>query len=141
MTWQVNDKTEIKYIYGFVDFDYTFNIDYDGTDVSWDQFGITVLEDVHMKTDEITINWQIGDDVLMTSGYFYMDENRKQNYSIRNNIAAIKNPASYGAYDIPQAFLGGVSTAALLGATNTCTTPRVGWVGSGPNNTTIACRS
>ncbi len=140
MTWQVNDKTEIKYIYGFVDFDYTFNIDYDGTDVSWDQFGITVLEDVHMKTHEITINWQIGDDVLMTSGYFYMDENRKQNYSIRNNIAAIKNPASYGAYDIPQAFLGGVSTAALLGATNTCTTPRVGWVGSGPNNATIACR-
>ncbi|MDP6771887.1 MAG: hypothetical protein QF704_14395, partial [Anaerolineales bacterium] len=40
-TWQLNDTTEIKYIYGFVDFNYTFNIDLDGTDVSWDQYGIT----------------------------------------------------------------------------------------------------
>ena len=140
VTWQLNDRTEIKYIYGYVDFGYTFNIDLDGTDVSWDQYGVTVLEDVHMKTHELTINWQIGEDVLMTSGYFLMDENRKQNYSIRNNIASIKNAATYGAYDIPQAFLGGVSTSALLGATNTCTTPQTGWVGSGPNNTTISCR-
>ena len=139
-TWQLSDTTEIKYIYGFVDFNYTFNIDLDGTAVSWDQYGVTVLEDVHMKTHELTINWQIGEDVLMTSGYFYMDENRQQNYSIRNNIAAIKNPANYGAYDVPQAFLSGVSTSALLGDINTCTTPQTGWVGSGPDFATISCR-
>ena len=139
-TWQVNDRTEIKYIFGFVDFGYTFNIDRDETNSTWDQFNITVLEDVHMKTHEFNINWQIGDDILLTSGVFYMDENRQQNYSIRNNVAAIKNPASYGAYDIPQAFLGGASTSALLGAINTCTTPQVGWIGSGPDYSTISCR-
>ena len=140
VTWQLNDRTEIKYIYGYVDFNYTFNIDLDGTQVSWDQYGVTVLEDVHMKTHEININWQIGDDVLVTSGFFLMDENRQQNYSIRNNIAAIKNPANYGAYDIPQGFLGGASTSALLGAINTCTTPQTGWVGSGPDFATLSCR-
>jgi len=139
-TWQLNDRTEIKYIYGYVDFGYTFNIDRDETNSSWDQFNITVLEDVHMKTHELTVNWQIGEDILLTSGYFYMDENRKQNYSIRNNVAAIKNPANYGAYDIPQAFLGGVSTSDLLGAINTCTTPQIGWIGSGPDYSTISCR-
>ena len=138
--WTLNDRTEIKYIYGYVDFDYTFNIDLDGTNSSWDQYHITVLEDVHMSTHEININWQIGDDVLVTSGYFFMDENRKQNYSISGNVAAVKNPANYGAYDIPQAFLGGVSTSDLLGAINTCTTPEVGWIGSGPDYSTISCR-
>ena len=139
-TWQLSDRTEIKYIFGYVDFGYTFNIDRDETNSTWDQHNITVLEDVHMKTHEININWQIGDDVLLTSGIFFMDENRQQNYSIRNNVARYKNAATYGAYDIPQAFLGGVSTSALLGAINTCTSPQIGWVGSGPDFATLSCR-
>lgn len=140
VNWQVNDTTEVKYIYGYVDFDYHFNIDRDDTDSSWNKQRITVEEDVHMTTHELNILWQIGSDIEVTSGVFFMDELRKQDYTVNNNIAAFRNPATYGTFDLPLPFLGGVSTMALLGATNTCTTTGRDWIGSGPAGETISCR-
>ncbi len=140
VTWDVNDTTEVKYIYGLVDFDYHFNIDRDESNSEWNRQRITVEEDVHMTTHELNILWQIGSDIEVTSGVFFMDEKRNQDYTVNNSIAAFRNPASYGTFDVPLPFLGGVSTMALLGATNLCTSTGRDWIGSGPPGTTISCR-
>jgi len=140
INWDVNDTTEIKYIYGYVDFDYNFNIERDQTDSSWNKERITVEEDTHMITHELNILWEIGSDIEVTSGIFYMEEQRIQDYTVSNSISAFMNPASYGTLDLPFPFLGGVSTAALLGATNLCVGGGRDWIGSGPLNTTISCR-
>ena len=43
----------------------------------------------------------IGDDIEVTSGAFFMDENRQQTYSLANNATYILNPANYGVLDMP----------------------------------------
>ncbi len=116
ITWDFSDTVQIKYLYGFVDFDYTFNRDFDLSNATFSTRRETVLEDVHMATHELVVNWQLFEDVEMTSGLFYMDETRKQNYAFANNHLAIINPANYGLFAAPMAFLGGASTQQLLGA-------------------------
>ena len=61
--WDFNDRTTITYLYGFVDFDYTFNIDLDNINSDFSQYRTTVLEDVHMTTHEVNINWMLTDDI------------------------------------------------------------------------------
>ena len=98
--WDINDRTTLTYLYGYVDYGYTFNIDLDNSPSLLSQYRTTVLEDVHMRTHEININWMLGDDVEVTSGIFFMDENRQQNYSLSNNVPGILNAASYGVMDV-----------------------------------------
>ena len=101
-TWDINDRTTLSYLYGYVDFGYSYNVDLDDTNNdSFSQYRSTVLEDVHMITHEINVNWMIGDDIELTSGIFMMDESRKQNFSLSNNASYILNPASYGVLDLP----------------------------------------
>ncbi|MFL2701699.1 MAG: TonB-dependent receptor [Gammaproteobacteria bacterium] len=98
--WDINDTTTITYLYGAVDFEYMFNIDNDFTNNStFSQYRATVLEDVHMNTHEININWTLGEDIEVTSGVFFMDENRQQTYSLNNNVPAILDAADYGLLD------------------------------------------
>ena len=99
--WDFNETTQISYLYGLVDYEYMFNRDFDESDSEFSQQRDNVNEDVHMTTHEITINWSLGDSIEMTSGAFYMDENRQQNYSIHNSVPQIMNAANYGALDIP----------------------------------------
>jgi len=97
--WDINDRTQMTYYYGYVDFDYTFNQDLDQTSSEFSQYRQTVLEDVHMMTHEININWMIGDDIEVTSGVFFMDENRQQDYSLANSVPNITQAANYGLLD------------------------------------------
>lgn len=99
--WDINERTQFTYLYGLVDFEYMFNRDFDESDSEFSQQRDNVNEDVHMTTHEITFNWMLGDSIEMTSGAFYMDENRQQNYSLHNSVPQIMNAASYGALDIP----------------------------------------
>ena len=146
--WDINDRTTITYLYGFVDFDYTFNIDEDNTNSDFSQFRQTVLEDVHMTTHEININWMIGDDIEVTSGVFFMDENRKQNYSLSNTVPMITQAANYGLLDTPLSTvtaLTGIplgfdpSLMAILGWPSDALTPHVR-VGDAPLGATITGR-
>ena len=99
-TWDINEDTTLTYLYGKVDYNYDFNIDQDETNNStFSQYRTTVREDVHMTTHEINLNWMLADNVEMTSGVFFMDENRIQNYSLNNNEPYILNAANYGALD------------------------------------------
>ena len=135
ITWDLSDTVQIKYLYGFVDFDYTFNRDFDLSNATFSTRRETVLEDVHMATHELVVNWQLMEDVEMTSGIFYMDETRKQSYAFANNHLAIINPANYGLFAVPMAFLGGASTQQLLGPI--AFTPHVEQ-GSAPMNDVIS---
>ena len=135
VTWDLSDTVQIKYLYGFVDFDYTFNRDFDLSNATFSTRRETVLEDVHMTTHELVVNWQLFEDVEMTSGIFYMDETRKQSYAFANNHLAVINPANYGLFAAPMAFLGGASTQQLLGAI--AFTPHVEQ-GSAPMNDVIS---
>ena len=84
--WDINEDTTLTYLYGMVDFEYMFNYDIDDTNnTTFSQYRSTVLEDVHMTTHEININWKLTVDVEVTSGVFFMDENRQQTYGLHNN--------------------------------------------------------
>jgi outer membrane receptor protein involved in Fe transport len=115
VTWDVSDTLQVKYLYGFVDFDYTFNRDFDLSDATFSTRRETVLEDVHMTTHEMVVNWQLRDDIEVTSGLFYMDETREQSYAFNNNQLRVVNPANYGLFDVPVGFLGGASVGFFLG--------------------------
>ncbi len=133
--WEINDNTTLTYLYGLVDFEYMFNYDIDDTNnTTFSQYRSTVLEDVHMTTHEININWMLGDNVEVTSGVFFMDENRQQNYSLNNNAPYILNAANYGLLDMPLSTvtaLTGIplgfapSVMALLGWPSDALTPHV----------------
>ncbi len=98
--WDINEDTTLTYLYGKVDYNYDFNIDQDDTNNdTFSKYRVTVREDVHMTTHEINLNWMLADDIEVTSGVFYMDENRQQTYSLANNAPYILNPASYGVLD------------------------------------------
>ncbi len=115
ITWDLSDTVQVKYIYGFVDFDYTFNRDFDLSNSTISTRRETVLEDVHMTTHEILVNWQLMEDVEVTSGIFYMDEIRKQDYTYLTNNPSVVNPTNYGLLDAPVGFLGGASINFFLG--------------------------
>lgn len=101
-TWDINDTMTLTYLYGSVDYNYDFNIDQDETNNdTFSMYRVTVREDVHMTTHEVNLNWMIGDDIEVTSGAFFMDENRQQTYSLANNAPYILNPANYGVLDMP----------------------------------------
>ena len=137
VTWDISDTLQVKYLYGFVDFDYTFNRDFDLSNATFSTRRETVLEDVHMTTHEIVVNWQLIEDVEVTSGLFYMDEIRKQSYAFANNQLRVINPANYGLFDVPVGFLGGASVGFFLGPL--WQTPHVEQ-GSAPMNDVISGR-
>ena len=139
-TWDLNERTSITYLLGKVDFNYTFNIDLDNINSDFSQYRTTVLEDVHMTTHEINVNWMIGDDIEMTSGVFIMDENRQQNYTLSNNAPYITQAANYGLLDSSLAFIGvPASIMGILGWPNDSLSPHVK-VGSAPLGATITGR-
>ena len=101
-----------------------------------------------MTTHEININWKLAEDIEVTSGVFFMDENRQQNYSLNNNAPYILNAANYGLLDTPLSTvtaLTGIplgfspSIMAILGWPSDSLTPHV-TVGSAPLGSTITGR-
>ena len=67
-----------------------------------------------MTTHEMVVNWQLRDDIEVTSGLFYMDETREQSYAFNNNELRVVNPPNYGLFDVPVGFLGGASVGSFL---------------------------
>ena len=116
-----------------LNFNYTFKMDLDNIN-HFSQYRTTVLEDVHMTTHELNINWALGDDIEVTSGVFFMDELRQQDYSLSNtplyhSSCKLRFPRhSIGNSNSLQAFLGfDPSVMALLGWPNDALAPQVSW--------------
>jgi outer membrane receptor protein involved in Fe transport len=146
--WDVNDRTTFTYLYGYVDYNYDFNIDLDHSRSEMSQYRTTVREDTHMVTHEVNVNWMIGDDVEVTSGVFFMEENRKQNYALHNNVPGVLNAANYGLLDADLAGLypyglifgaPGATIMGYLGWPSDAATPHVR-LGEAPLGSTISGR-
>jgi outer membrane receptor protein involved in Fe transport len=115
INWDINDEMTIKYIFGTNDFEYTFNIDtdYANNDITKDR--ITVLEDVHSKSHEIQFFWNPSENLSITSGVYYFDELRKQDYSVTNTTPRFTDPVDYGDLVMPNSFLGGANYFQAIG--------------------------
>ncbi|MEM7100670.1 MAG: TonB-dependent receptor [Pseudomonadota bacterium] len=83
-TWDINDTTTLKYLFGWQDFEYTFDIDLDATNGEFVQPRQTVLEDVETASHELQLLWQIGDNLEMTSGIYFFKSKRLQNFAFRD---------------------------------------------------------
>ena len=96
-----------------------------------------------MTTHEINVNWMIGDDIEVTSGVFFMDENRQQTYSLSNNVPMITQAANYGTLEVPlnaiSPLLPPASIMTLLGWPNAALAPHVR-LGDAPLGSTISGR-
>ena len=83
-TWDINDTTSLKYLGGWMDFDYTFDIDLDFSNGTFAQPRQTVLEAVETSSHELQLLWQIGENLEMTSGLYYFKSDRLQNFAFRD---------------------------------------------------------
>jgi iron complex outermembrane recepter protein len=98
LTWDINENTSLKYLGGWSDFDYTFDIDLDYTNGEFAQPRQTVLEAVETFSHELQLLWQIGDNLQMTSGLYFFSSDRLQNYAFRDRESQgrFTRPTNYG---------------------------------------------
>ncbi|MEZ5553337.1 MAG: TonB-dependent receptor [Pseudomonadales bacterium] len=99
LSWDINETTQIKWIGGWQDFDYTFFIDSDDSTSSLTSYHQLVKESVETFSNEIQLLWQIGDNLQLTSGVYQFQSNRRQQYSVNddNNQGRWTNPVNYGS--------------------------------------------
>jgi outer membrane receptor protein involved in Fe transport len=115
INWEINDEMSLKYFFGTNDFEYTFNIDNDYANNDFTKDRQNVLEDVHSKSHEIQFFWNPSNDLSITSGLYYFEELRRQDYSLSNTTPRFTEPVDYGDLVMPNAFLGGANYFQLLG--------------------------
>ncbi len=115
INWDINDDLSLKYVFGTNDFKYTFNIDTDYANNDITKGRITVLEDVQSKSHELQIFWSPTDNISITSGLYYFDEIRQQDYSITDSTPRFTQAANYGTLDLPNAMLGGLNYFGAIG--------------------------
>ena len=111
-TWDVGSNLTFKYIYGYSDFDYTFDLDVDNSSATWTDFRFNVLEDAYTWSHELQILWSVGEKLIGTSGIYGFYSNRRQDFGIHNPVSSRYTQAvDYGFLDDPQflLFLGGTS--------------------------------
>ena len=120
LTWDINETTSLKYLGGWMDFDYTFDLSNSLIRSDLVQDRSTVLEAVETFSHELQLLWQIGDNLQMTSGIYYFNSDRLQNFAFRDTASQGKytNPAIYGgmAGFNPFIFTPGVTSHVRRGA-------------------------
>ena len=111
LTWDISDTMSLKYLMGWSEFDYTFDIDLDYTNGEFSQPRQTVLEAVETHSHELQLLWSIGDKLQMTSGLYYFNSDRLQNYAFRDLASQGRylNPVIYGGMAGFTPFVGGPS--------------------------------
>lgn len=95
LNWDISDTVSLKYLGGWQDFDYTFDIDYDYTNAEFSQPRQTVLEAVETSSHELQLLWQIGERLEMTSGLYIFNSDRLQNFAFRDDTRFVA-PYNYG---------------------------------------------
>ena len=106
VSYEINDAMTLRYIFGYGDFDYTYDTDGDYSNSKLSSTGVIGLEDVWNASHEIQLLWNVSDNLFITSGLYYFASDRKQDYSIQhpNSQGKIDQAANYGA-------LGGILAA------------------------------
>ena len=112
--WDLNEDITLRYVFGYTDFDYTYNQDIDNTSVDFTKYRQTVDADVWNYSHEVQLLWALGDKFTATSGLYYFREQRNQDYSLSNTIPRFTDPVDYGNLATRYGFLGGASTLDLF---------------------------
>ena len=117
VTWDASEGVTVRYLFGYSDFEYTFDFDNDISDGEISQNSLTVLEDVYTYSHELQLLWDMSDRLELTAGVYNFYSNRLQDYTI-TNIAAqgrVTNAANYGFLDAPLPLFGGASIMQVAG--------------------------
>lgn len=96
ITWDISPTMSLNYIFGHTDFEYTFNRDLDDSDVDFSKYRETVLEDVDNYSHELQLRWGVGEKFTATSGLYYFQSSRAQDYSLTNTTRRFTDPFNYG---------------------------------------------
>ncbi len=98
ITWDITERTALKYIYGYWDQLYQYDIDYDKSSSDFSNFRYLDAESARGFSHELQLLWNIGDNLSLTSGAYMFFSHRNQNWGMVNDTAQgrIVNPVNYG---------------------------------------------
>ncbi len=115
-SYDLGEDLTVKYLLGYGDFQYTYHYDYDQTDAPISDLGVSVLEDVWNVSHEVQFLWNPSPDFSLTSGLYYFQSDRLQDYRLRNATAQGRytNAADYALWDAPNPYLGGITAMSTL---------------------------
>ena len=142
VSWDINDQTSLKYIFGYNDFLYYFDIDGDHSNSNISDPNARVYEEMHNFSHELQVLWNVGDNLEMTTGLYWFDSNRLQDFGFNNRRSQnrLQMAADYGLFDDPNPLLGYATFFQFIGtsfAIPTVLTPHVG-LGDAPIGQTIS---
>lgn len=102
VTWDASDALTVKYIFGYSDFSYTQDADYDDSNSEILDYRFDTLEDIYSYSHELQFLWDVTDNFFLTSGVYYFKSSRNQDFGFKDvaSQGRIQNAANYG-------FLGG----------------------------------
>ncbi len=114
VTWDALDEVTVKYTFGYSDFAYTFDLDYDNSNSEILDYGVDVLEDIYSFSHELQVLWDINENLFLTTGAYYFKSSRNQDYGLHDRASQgrIQNAASYGQLG-PLLAAGGILTTPL----------------------------
>lgn len=106
VSYEISDAMTLRYIFGYGDFDYTYDTDSDYSNSEISSSGVIGLEDVWNASHEIQLLWDVTENFFLTSGLYYFASDREQDYSVQHthSQSKIDQAANYGA-------LGGILAA------------------------------
>ncbi len=97
-SWDINDRMQLKWIGGWSDFDYTFFDDNDRSTSGLSVYNQTVKQSLENYSHEIQLLWDIGDNLEVTTGAYYFNQDLRQQYDTRDMASQGRfvRPAQYG---------------------------------------------
>ena len=115
--WDASETVTVKYLFGYSDFAYTFDLDNDLSEGTLSQGSNKVLEDVYTYSHEVQLLWDVGERLSITAGAYSFFSKRLQDFTITNVAAQgrVTRAANYGFLDVPLPFLGGASMLQAAG--------------------------
>jgi iron complex outermembrane receptor protein len=97
-SWDITETMQVKYLYGYQNFDYMFDRDNDYSASTFSDVRDTDRESVYSWSHELQLFWESGDNIIGTSGIYMFYEDRMQWYSVRNSAyhGYLTNVPDYG---------------------------------------------
>ncbi len=132
ISWQVNDKVTLKYIFGYSSFFYDRNTDVDLTSSTLFDNQFYVSQEAEYVSHELQAFTDFSDNFSLTSGLFYYDSKITQRGDFYDSLCVVNQPCSsryanpafgtaaapvpYGAIDPGLAFLDAIPQQQLFSA-------------------------
>jgi len=133
VNWDLDNLT-LKYLFGYNDFLYTYDTDGGFSNSKISDPGARVAEEIYSYSHELTLIWDVNEDLNITAGLYNFYSNRLQDFSFQNrfNQGRLGQPQDLGLLDVPNLTLGGLTVMQAAGIG-----PAVG-LGDAPMGFTIA---